>query len=615
MATLEHLESALLKADAAGDVESARVLAGEIRRMRGNQSAAADLVANPRPNDPTRGMSGPQKFAAGAGKAMYDVGRAIGQPLGIVSQQDIEESRRLDAPLMDTGAGTAGNIVGTAATLAPAALIPGANTVVGAGLIGAGTGAALTPGTLEERGQAAFMGGLGGVLGQSIPAAYRTVKAAARPLTKKGQDKILADLLRKTTGDNAADVAARLRSAQPLVPGSMPTAAEVGESGGLAALQRAMSSANPEEYAQRGMEQASARLSALRGIAGDDAAVAAAKAARDGAAQPLYEKALNQAVTRSPELDDLLSRPIMRQAKAKAAQLAADNGEAFVLEAPAAAKNAIVDSMGIPLRAGEAANPGTYSARGLHYLKLALDDIGNGNATTALGRNEMRALSSNREQLLNILDDAVPDYAAARQAFAQGSAPVNQMKVGQALLEKVQPALAENGALARETGSQYATALRNSDQLAKKLTGSRGGLESVMTPDQMSTLQAVAQDLARKSNAQDLGRGVGSNTFQNFSMNSLAESSGMPSAVGGLFNMIPGVGTVANVAKAAGGALYKSKDEVMKQRMAQILLNPQETAGLMELALAQPGKVAQLLRNPRLQALPGIMGASLPAAE
>lgn len=615
MATLERLETALVKADAAGDVESARVLAGEIRRMRENVSSAANLVANPRPNDPTDGMSGLQKFGAGMGKAVYDAGRAIGQPLGLVSQEDVQESRRLDAPLMNTGAGVAGNVLGTAGVMAPAAWIPGANTVLGAGLIGAGTGAALTPGTLEERGQAAFMGGVGGMLGQGIPAAYRSAKAAIRPLTTKGQNQILADVLRKTTGDNAADVAARLRSAQPLVPGSMPTAAEVGESGGLAALQRAMSSANPEEYAQRGMEQTSARLSALRGIAGDDAAVAAAKAARDGAAKPLYEKALNQAVTRSPELDDLLSRPIMQRAKQKAAQLAADNGEDFVLEAPAAAKNAIVDSMGIPLRAGEAANPGTYSARGLHYLKLALDDIGNGNATTALGRNEMRALSTNREQLLNILDDAVPDYAAARQAFAQGSAPVNQMKVGQALLEKVQPALAENGALARETGSQYATALRNSDQLAKNLTGSRGGLESVMTPDQMSTLKAVAQDLARKSNAQDLGRGVGSNTFQNFAMNSLAESSGMPSAVGGLFGMIPGVGTAVNVAKAAGGALYKSKDEVMKQRMAQMLLNPQETASLMDLALAQPGKVAQLLRNPQFQALPGIMGASLPAAE
>lgn len=615
MATLERLETALVKADAAGDVESARVLAGEIRRMRGNQSAAADLVANPRPNDPTRGMSGPQKFAAGAGKAMYDVGRAIGQPLGIVSQQDIEESRRLDAPLMDTGAGTAGNIVGTAATLAPTALIPGANTILGAGLIGAGTGAALTPGTLGERGQAALMSGVGGMIGQAIPAIYRTVKAAVRPLTTKGQNQILADVLRKATGDNAADVAARLRAAQPLVPGSMPTAAEVGESGGLAALQRAMSSANPEEYAQRGMEQSAARVQALRGIAGDDGAVAAAKAARDAAAKPLYESALNQAVTRSPELDALLSRPIMQRAKAKAAELAADNGEAFVLEAPSAATNAIVDSMGIPLRAGQAANPGTYSARGLHYLKLALDDIGSGNATTALGKNEMRALGANRDQLLTILDDAVPDYAAARQAFAQGSAPVNQMNVGQALLDKMQPALAQQGALARETGSQYATALRNSDQLAKNLTGSRGGLESVMTPDQMSTLTAVAQDLARKANAQDLGRGVGSNTFQNFAMNSLAESSGMPSAVGGLFNMIPGVGTVANVAKAAGGALYKSKDEVMKQRMAQMLLNPQETASLMDLALAQPGKVARLLRNPQFQALPGIMGASLPAAE
>lgn len=615
MATLERLESALLKADAAGDVESARVLASEIRRMRGNESAAADLVANPRPNDPTADMNGFQTLAAGAGRGLYNAGRAVGQAAGLVSQKDIEEANKLDAPLLDTIGGAVGNVIGTAAAAAPAALIPGANTVLGAGLIGAGTSAALTPGTLKERGQAGFMGGLGGVLGQSIPAVYRTVKAAARPLTTKGQNQILADLLRKTTGDNAADVAARLRSAKPLVPGSMPTAAEVGESGGLAALQRAMSSANPEEYAQRGMEQASARLSALRGIAGDDGAVAAAKAARDGAAQPLYEKALNQAVTRSPELDELLSRPIMRQAKAKAAQLAADNGESFALEAPAAAKNAIVDSMGIPLRAGEAANPGTYSARGLHYLKLALDDIGNGNATTALGRNEMRALSANREQLLNILDEAVPDYAAARQAFAQGSAPVNQMKVGQALLEKVQPALAENGALARETGSQYATALRNSDQLAKKLTGSRGGLESVMTPDQMSTLTAVAQDLARKSNAQDLGRGVGSNTFQNFAMNSLAESSGMPSAVGGLLGVIPGVGTVANVAKAAGGALYKSKDEAMKQRMAQMLLNPEETASLLELALTQPGRVKQMLSRSSVQAIPGILGASLPAAQ
>jgi hypothetical protein len=250
--------------------------------------------------------------------------------------------------------------------------------------------------------------------------------------------------------------------------------------------------------------------------------------------------------------------------------------------------------------------------RDLHTVKMGMDAMLS-DPTIGIAGREAGAIRATRERLLDQLPES---YQVARQAHIDLNRPIHQMDIASELVRKVSPALSDHGALAKETGAAYAAALRNSDDLAKNVTGLKNAtLESIMTPDQMSTLQAVAQDLARKANAQDLGRGVGSNTFQNFSMNSLAESSGMPSAVGGLFNMIPGVGTAVNVAKAAGGALYKSKDEVMKQRMAQMLLNPQETAGLMELALAQPGKVAQLLRNPRLQALPGIMGASLPAAE
>lgn len=41
MATLEELESALIKADAAGNAEDARVFAGEIRRLRADSKQNA----------------------------------------------------------------------------------------------------------------------------------------------------------------------------------------------------------------------------------------------------------------------------------------------------------------------------------------------------------------------------------------------------------------------------------------------------------------------------------------------------------------------------------------------------------------------------------------------
>jgi hypothetical protein len=118
--------------------------------------------------DPTEGMSGGEKFFAGMGKAFVDVGRAIGQPLGIVSQEDVEESRRLDAPLMRTGAGIGGNLAGGLAAFGPLAAAPGANTLAGAALYGAVIGGGLSPGSLQERAENAAFGAAGGAAGQAI---------------------------------------------------------------------------------------------------------------------------------------------------------------------------------------------------------------------------------------------------------------------------------------------------------------------------------------------------------------------------------------------------------------------------------------------------------------
>lgn len=135
-------------------------------------------TASPSPveaQNPTEGMSGTDKFLAGAGKAFSDVWRGAKQIAnrepsneelqqggwrmpdgtyrkfmpGEVEQrrQDLkklnleeQEARREDAPLMKTGAGLSGNIVGSVATTLPAFAVPGAGTLPGAAAIGGLTG-------------------------------------------------------------------------------------------------------------------------------------------------------------------------------------------------------------------------------------------------------------------------------------------------------------------------------------------------------------------------------------------------------------------------------------------------------------------------------------------
>lgn len=126
----------------------------------------------------TEGMSRTDKFLAGVGKAMTDTARGVGQMVGAVSRQDVADSRKLDAPLMDTGAGMAGNFAGNVAMLAPTAMIPGAATIPGAAAIGAVTGLAQPSVSTGETLQNTALGGVAGAAGQwaanKLPGAVRS---------------------------------------------------------------------------------------------------------------------------------------------------------------------------------------------------------------------------------------------------------------------------------------------------------------------------------------------------------------------------------------------------------------------------------------------------------
>jgi hypothetical protein len=121
-----------------------------------------------KPLNPTDGMSATERTLAGVGKAFVDLGRGAGQLVGAVDREDVAASRELDPALMDTTAGKVGNFAGNVAAFAPTALIPGANTYTGAGVIGAGLGLLQPSTSTGETVANTGLGVAGGLFGKKI---------------------------------------------------------------------------------------------------------------------------------------------------------------------------------------------------------------------------------------------------------------------------------------------------------------------------------------------------------------------------------------------------------------------------------------------------------------
>jgi hypothetical protein len=185
--------------------------------------------AAPKPQiqiNPTDGMSTGQRLAAGAGSAVTDAGlgakqalteygnkQTLGQQLSpqqqmtllysgknldgklipdsAVSdvQSQVDEKRRMDAPLMNTGAGKTGSVLGNIAMTVPALAIPGANTYAGAGLMGGLMGMVQPTAEGESRGVNTVLGATTSLAGQGAGSMIgKTAKAAAGKVAKIESD-------------------------------------------------------------------------------------------------------------------------------------------------------------------------------------------------------------------------------------------------------------------------------------------------------------------------------------------------------------------------------------------------------------------------------------------
>lgn len=168
-----------------------------------------------KPVDPTEGMGGLEKFNAGMGKAFTDIGRGAAQMVGMgPDAAQTQENRALDRPLMNTGAGMAGNVAGNVAMLAPLAVAPGGATVAGTGAMGALAGALQpTEGAQERLGNM----GTGLVLGAGTQA---LAGPGARKLGEWAANKEMAATLRKSQNAVRDQTLAAGQAAGYTVPGS-----------------------------------------------------------------------------------------------------------------------------------------------------------------------------------------------------------------------------------------------------------------------------------------------------------------------------------------------------------------------------------------------------------
>lgn len=570
--------------------------------------------------DPVAGMNAFQRARAGYGKAAVDLGRGAGQWLGMVSRDDVARSRERDAPLMQSGFAKTGNITGAVANFLPTMFIPGANTVTGAAAIGAGVGAlqpsTSTAETLMNTGVGSAAGAGSILAGRLLGSLWNGGKAIVEPFMKGGQERIAARTLTEFAGgsDDAARALQNIaRNAPDTLPGMKPTTAELAQNAGLSQLERTLRN-NPETLpaiSDRLLANRNAIIGAVDDIAGDAADRQFAGAARKAVTEDLYGLVNVARVESDDALNTLLSRPSMEKAWSRAAALARERGQELRVgvDLPEqVVSSKLVNEFGRPFQTTIPAQRSTYSGRALHFLKMAMDDLADAPpATSGIGKNEASALGSTRSALVGWIEKNVPEYRLAREWFSKMSRPLNQMDVGQAFADKLKPALTDYGAMTRLRPESFAQALRNGDATAARALGrSSASISDVMSPLQMDKLGQVGRMLARRVNADELGRAVGSNTGQNLvSQNFLRQLLGPLGLPESTMQRAAQSTIGQSVMRPAQFAGAIGEQRVM-ERLAEAALDP-----VLAQQLLKQGVTPEVLAIIRYQALLGPTGAAV----
>lgn len=306
------------------------------------------------------------------------------------------------APLAVAGAGLVGQ---TALRTAP-----GLAGILGRAAAAGAEGAAIGGTDAWTRGQSPLtglaFGAAGGVGGEALGQGAQAIRNVFRPADEKAASWVMRQVLHDApTADGATQRLAQLgpdaivADLGPSVRGQLDqTAIRPGPARKMAmdAL-RTRQDAAGDRIAQALTDAMGPRTNVLE--TADQIA-----AARSAAAGPLYEATRDVAVPMNDTIAELLSRPAFQSAQAAAVRKAANEGVELDMSQP--------------------------TVRALDYTKRALDDQ-IGHAVMHGNRDDARVLTGLKQGLLEQVDQAVPDYAAARQAYAGYSEIADALANGQ----------------------------------------------------------------------------------------------------------------------------------------------------------------------------------------
>lgn len=581
----------------------------------------------------TDNMSGFERFGAGLGKSLVDTGMGFAQAtvdqasrvagLGdLVANSDIgnegfrqgvrraneiwrtpqryfqkkaAERKTIDADLVSTPAGFAGNLTGVLGQVigpglaargsaAASAFLP---TTVRGNVVQGGLLGSIQPAESEgERAKNTAAGGAGGLLGAAIPKVaggiYRAGKGLLAPFTEKGAQDAAAKVLNRFAEDPS-----RLVNRTPSsVPGVQRTLAEESLDPGIAQLQRAIAARNGAEFDSLARRNNAARVNAIRQFAKEKSDIAAAESARNAAVQADKQVAM------------------------QAGPVTTDATRAAVRNAIEAAQGDPATQAGLTQIRGLLSRPDPADAKNvipedrmfvLENVRKTIGDMlsgkyGGDNAAALRGS---RAILGVRDELNNEISGQVPAFGNYLNRFRQESVPINRMQVGQEIIKD-----ASAGNYDAFTGleslypAKFGSLYKDLDGVAASATDfDKAKAANILQPEDMATLGAINDDMARIVYAANAARGVGSNTVQNAA--TLGDVGALIDALGMIGANVPGGGAVKLLGSAGR--------ERVQQQLAQILANPSQADAILRRASANDRRVIQAV----LQAAGGDLGTAL----
>lgn len=396
-------------------------------------------------------MPSPMREAIGGGITGYQMGR--GEPTTYGGEVERIRGEREEFRRRNPVTASALNIAGAAV---PALLTMGASTGVSApgmtaqmlraGRVGAGqgalAGAGAAEGDLGNRAKGAAFGGLvGGVLGGLVPPAA----ASARRLVETGRN-ILFSPNQKQVLTRAQDTLLRALGRDRTTPAEVAERATAGARLGVDDLMMAdIAGANTRQrmaLAARSPSEGRAVIEeALQGRAGragaglqSDVARAAGMPRQDTTAlgetlvermranaAPLYERAYAVGPVDDPRIAAYMSRPQFQAGLREAVKLAQMEGR----------------KLRVHVRRGpDGKEYPVFSVEALDDIKRGVDSLIDAQRDSVTGRlsPEGRVMAKSLNEFLEIIDDAVPEYKAARAQYAGDRALAEALTEGREAL-------------------------------------------------------------------------------------------------------------------------------------------------------------------------------------